>query len=468
MLTNVKTAWVAAGVLAAALAGGGYQYTSRTSGLESRLRTLEDRLRSQKARERAETAASLKGERKEIQEERERLTKDMEAIRTDIARLLGQRTETAGLLKGRRKELEEESRRLTEQLAAIRKDIARSRGRQTEKTPVPMERQKELEEEKRRVSGERRKLQAARQDVALLKTKVGETATLLKEREKVFEEARQDIARLETKLSETSTRLKTREGELERSRAGLARANEEIEKLRLRNASATKAVVSVRSENERLRGQLDEFAAKVRKLGRASLESRATRESLREKIGQLRSGLEKAARRKEREIRELRASHRLLLEKLKAGIKKEEVSVKREKEHISIRLLDRVLFKTGNAEMTEGSKETLDQIFSGLGPIKGGLVVIEGHADDRKIHGTLAGEFASNWELSLARAASVIRYLQSKGMDPRRMSVAGYSYYRPADTNLTAVGRSRNRRVEIKLIPPGYSVADEMPAVKKR
>ena len=92
-------------------------------------------------------------------------------------------------------------------------------------------------------------------------------------------------------------------------------------------------------------------------------------------------------------------------------------------------------------------------IYASLAPVKDGLIVIEGHADNRPIHGSLVEKFKSNWELSLARAAAVVRYLESKGMDSKRMSVAGYSSFRPLDTNLTPVGRSRNRRVEILLVP---------------
>ncbi|MBI2881588.1 MAG: OmpA family protein [Candidatus Tectomicrobia bacterium] len=217
-----------------------------------------------------------------------------------------------------------------------------------------------------------------------------------------------------------------------------------------------------------MRGELQNFSDRVRELEGASLEVRATRQSLQEKIGQLRRELEEAVRRKEREVQEIRASHQLLREKLKAEIQRQDVTVRQEKEHITIRLVDRVLFETASAELTERSRKTLEGVYEGLKPIRDGLVVVEGHADDRKIHGRLKGKYPSNWELSLARAVAVVRFLESRGMDPRRMAAAGYSYFRPLDTRLTALGRSRNRRVEIKLIPPGFSVADGAPALMKR
>jgi len=61
--------------------------------------------------------------------------------------------------------------------------------------------------------------------------------------------------------------------------------------------------------------------------------------------------------------------------------------------------------------------------------------------------------FASNWELSTGRALSVVRYLQSKGVDPRMLGAAGAGEYHPVATNDTPEGRQQNRRIEIILAP---------------
>jgi chemotaxis protein MotB len=81
-------------------------------------------------------------------------------------------------------------------------------------------------------------------------------------------------------------------------------------------------------------------------------------------------------------------------------------------------------------------------------------VVVEGHTDDKAIRSRLKNTFPSNWELSAARAAAVVRFLQLQGMvDPQRLSVQGYSYYHPVATNKTEKGRRQNRRIEIILSP---------------
>lgn len=74
---------------------------------------------------------------------------------------------------------------------------------------------------------------------------------------------------------------------------------------------------------------------------------------------------------------------------------------------------------------------------------------IEGHTDDMPIHNE---RFPSNWELSTARALSVLRFLILSGVAPERLAVAGLAEYKPLQSNTTTEGRSRNRRVEIVIL----------------
>jgi chemotaxis protein MotB len=75
---------------------------------------------------------------------------------------------------------------------------------------------------------------------------------------------------------------------------------------------------------------------------------------------------------------------------------------------------------------------------------------IEGHTDNQPIK---YSSWKSNWELSTARATSVLHYLESQGVKPYRMAAIGYGEYRPVDSNETEPGRRKNRRVEIIILP---------------
>ncbi|MDQ2650662.1 MAG: flagellar motor protein MotB [Actinomycetota bacterium] len=107
---------------------------------------------------------------------------------------------------------------------------------------------------------------------------------------------------------------------------------------------------------------------------------------------------------------------------------------------------DRVLFAPGSADLTPDGKAILDVVSDALAPLPN-LLAVEGHTDAVPIN---TERFPSNWELSTARATSVLRALVTgHGIDADRLSAAGYADQRPLATNDSADGRAQNRRVEI-------------------
>ena len=118
-------------------------------------------------------------------------------------------------------------------------------------------------------------------------------------------------------------------------------------------------------------------------------------------------------------------------------------------ERIDIQLPDALLFGLGRADLQDSAKELLANIAPELGKFNGDIVV-EGHTDDMPLGAHSA--FKSNWELSVARAFSVITYLTDHGADPSRISARGYGPYRPRVPNLSAENREMNRRIEIVLM----------------
>jgi len=114
---------------------------------------------------------------------------------------------------------------------------------------------------------------------------------------------------------------------------------------------------------------------------------------------------------------------------------------------ITVEIKASLLFPAGETALQPGAQEPLRviaQIFS-AGDFP---VTIEGHTDDVPISTV---RFPSNWELSAARASSVVRLFAEAGVDPARLSAVGYADQRPITDNLTEEGRARNRRVTIRL-----------------
>lgn len=124
-----------------------------------------------------------------------------------------------------------------------------------------------------------------------------------------------------------------------------------------------------------------------------------------------------------------------------------------------------VLFPVGSAELQEGGKQqlaafaaTLQRIAAQFPPDVDWLLRIDGHTDRQPFLG--AGQSASNWELSTARALSVLNFLASEGIPSARMAAAGFGEFQPLDPGSTPEAYRRNRRIELRLDPRGDNTAD--------
>lgn len=115
-------------------------------------------------------------------------------------------------------------------------------------------------------------------------------------------------------------------------------------------------------------------------------------------------------------------------------------------------------FPAGRAELSQGARDVMIDLADRLRDLPN-LVRVEGHTDDVPI-ATL--EFASNWELSTARATRVVQFLIEEGrIDPARLAAAGYAEYRPRLPNTSAEARARNRRVDIVVLDPDAAHREE-------
>jgi len=115
---------------------------------------------------------------------------------------------------------------------------------------------------------------------------------------------------------------------------------------------------------------------------------------------------------------------------------------------VKLVLTEAVLFDSGRADLKEKAKNVLKPIAAELAKLPND-VLVEGHTDNVPIKG---GRFQTNWELSMARAYSVVQYMQELGMDPKKLAGIGYGEHRPVAENSDTVGRARNRRIEISLM----------------
>jgi len=122
-------------------------------------------------------------------------------------------------------------------------------------------------------------------------------------------------------------------------------------------------------------------------------------------------------------------------------------TVVRDKEKLTLEMVDKVLFRSGEAALTERGEQVLLGVGEAVKKFPEKQIWVQGHTDDIPIE---QAEFASNWELSTARALTVVHYLQDEAkVDPRRMAAVGFGQHRPVSRSK----RFRNRRIEIVLFP---------------
>jgi chemotaxis protein MotB len=113
-----------------------------------------------------------------------------------------------------------------------------------------------------------------------------------------------------------------------------------------------------------------------------------------------------------------------------------------------------ILFQSGKHELRQEGQELLVSVYKILKEsTEKNDIFIAGHTDNVPIRSDAKDRYESNWTLSTYRAIEVVKYLVDKGLSPKHLTAAGYGEFKPVDTNETAAGKSRNRRVELYLIP---------------
>jgi chemotaxis protein MotB len=157
---------------------------------------------------------------------------------------------------------------------------------------------------------------------------------------------------------------------------------------------------------------------------------------------------------KDEEINRLKGTYDSMVKDLKGEIEKGEIKVTQIRNRLSVNLVEKVVFNSGEAELKTKGKEVLKRVGKILKEIKDKEIRIEGYTDNVPIGDLLKDQFPTNWELSTQRATNVLRFLQEvAGVEGDRLSAVGYGPFHPVASNETPRGRAENRRIEILLAP---------------
>jgi chemotaxis protein MotB len=215
--------------------------------------------------------------------------------------------------------------------------------------------------------------------------------------------------------------------------------------------------------------EADQLKERSSKLETALSASQAELEAERKKAAELQSQVDDLSSSKSRlesakaqlekksvELEKKSAEYEKMASALKRQIEDGRIELTELRGKMTVKMKDKILFSSGSAKIGKDGQEALRAIADVLAGVEGKVVRVEGHTDNVPLG---RGPFATNWELSTARALAVVRLLQDAGVDPARLAAAGYGEFQPIAANDTAEGRSENRRIEIVLAP-----ADAPPA----
>lgn len=160
----------------------------------------------------------------------------------------------------------------------------------------------------------------------------------------------------------------------------------------------------------------------------------------------------------EREVRERNQIYQDVIGRFRALIDAGRLSVSIARGRMVINLPQDILFGSGNADLGSEGRQTLSEVGDVLAELTDRTFQVEGHADNVPISNE---RFPSNWELSAARALSVVHLLVRQGVAASNLSGAAYAEFQPVADNDTPEGRRLNRRIEIVMLPNLDIIADE-------
>jgi chemotaxis protein MotB len=369
------------------------------------------------------------------------ISDERESLLSQIADLMTERDD----LSGRVSELDDERASLAAQLAALTGRIEASEEKEAEAARLAAE----LADAYRAIDADREKVETLIAEIAILESLRDEVTAKLLAAEQTLDEQRKLSDEQKAKLSAAQERA--------------AERDERLKQLSLRLSQTEESAASAQEQAATQTKLSEEAQRKVDLLNRQIA-------SLREQLGRLNDILDATdAQNKEQQVQIADLGRRL---NIALASKVQELARYRSEffgrlrqvlgEHPDIQIVgDRfvfqseVLFETGSAELGAEGKiqmarlaRTLLDISRDIPAELDWVLRVDGHTDNRPIRTT---QFPSNWELSSARAISVVKFLIGQGLPPNRVAATGFGEFQPIDTDDDEIAYRRNRRIELKL-----------------
>jgi len=215
------------------------------------------------------------------------------------------------------------------------------------------------------------------------------------------------------------------------------------------------AIAKLQRDTANLRGQLNELQGKYKAIDGNYAKLKDNSSSAISKLSEDLKKREQRLKEVEEVLRKRDEASNQLKEKLQQallGFSKNGLTVEMKNGKVYVSLMDKLLFPSGSIIIDDKGKQALTQLAKVLKEQPEIIIAVEGHTDSQKI--TNLGQIKDNWDLSVLRSTSVVRYLTETEKVPGvRLTATGKGEFQPLELNTTPEGRSKNRRIEIVLSP---------------
>ncbi len=236
---------------------------------------------------------------------------------------------------------------------------------------------------------------------------------------------------------------------------GLAYWHRGLELAEERNQST-----QARAEATQARSEASEAHAGAAEAEMAAATNRTRVAELETALAQAQQTLEDLRRQTEQH----RQNQQSLEAEFRRALESKEITISELQGKLTVDILDRILFDSGEAELKPEGQEILRKVAAVLAQHPNRRIHVIGHTDNVPIRASARARYPSNWELSTARALAAVRFLiDDAGVEPQRLGAVGYGEFRPLADNATPEGRAKNRRIAIVVLSDELVGSDAAP-----
>jgi chemotaxis protein MotB len=252
-------------------------------------------------------------------------------------------------------------------------------------------------------------------------------------------------------------------GKFEKKEAEAQRFRQDWEDEVAKRAVLQEKIDAMQAQIDTLSADMTSLREKLRYDEGSLATKEAELRSTRDRLGELQALVDELSKSKRKleaakaELEKKSDEYAALASSLRGEIEAGRIELMELRGRTTVQLKDKILFASGSSTLGAEGKDALRRVAEALRNLHGKVIRVEGHTDN--VPTGSGGPFPSNWELSTARALAVVHALKDAGVDPTRLSGAGFAEFQPIATNETPEGRSLNRRIEIVLVPLEGAIA---------